>query len=49
MKKGDKVTSTHVEGIFTVKSIDKEHGIATIKQSRGLTFKVPVISLKKVL
>ena len=24
MKKGDKVTTTHVEGIFTVKSIDEK-------------------------
>ena len=41
MKKGDKVTTTHVEGIFTVKSIDEKSGIATIKQQRGLMFKVP--------
>lgn len=48
MKKGDKVTTTHVEGIFTVKSIDEKSGIATIKQQRGL-IKVPVSSLRKVL
>lgn len=48
MKKGDKVTTTHVEGIFTVKSIDEKSGIATIKQQRGLMFKVPVSSLRKV-
>ena len=49
MKKGDKVTTTHVEGIFTVKSIDEATGIATIKQARGLLYKVPVSSLRKVL
>lgn len=49
MKKGDKVTTTHVEGIFTFKGIDKKDGLATIKQQRGLMFKVPVSSLRKVL
>lgn len=49
MKKGDKVTTTHVEGIFTFKGIDKKDGLAIIKQPRGSMMKVPVSSLRKVL
>lgn len=49
MKKGDKVTTTHVEGIFIFKGIDKKDGLAIIKQPRGSMMKVPVSSLCKVL
>ena len=49
MKKGDKVTTTHVEGIFTVKTIHEKRGSATIKQPSGLLFTVPFSSLRMVL
>lgn len=48
MKKGDKVTSSYVEGVFTFKGIDKTTGLAMIKGNDQIIIKVPENTLKKI-
>ncbi len=50
MKKGDKVTSSYIEGVFTINSLDKNNGFALLKQRGCKTLvRVPINTLSKVL
>lgn len=49
MKKGDKVTSSYIAGVFTINSLDENKGFALLKQRGCKTLvKVPIKTLCKV-